>query len=299
MIFDSIKLAGEMFGGAVIAIGNFDGLHIGHQEIIKTAIAVAKQKRVKVGVLTFNPHPAAVLGKAANHKLIMPIAKRTEGIFKLGVDFVILNKFDQEFAQYSGVDFVTDILNNQLRINHCVTGYNFRFGRQGSGDVDLLDELSRHLHFGFTKVNYISHNGTDVSTSTIKSLLQNAQLNKVNKLLGRNFVLTGKVQQGEKLLGVFTINVELNAQLPLSGVYLVSVGFGHNLHYSVANVEDRGIKLHLYDFEGNLDGRTTIDIELLAFIRPERKFNTVAEKDYAIEMDKNFGRYLVSNIKYL
>lgn len=300
--------------GAVIAIGNFDGVHIGHQEIIKTAVSIAKRQGSKVGVMTFDPHPNSVLGKSDNQKLLMDIFERANKLLAIGADFVVIVRFTKEFASLMPLEFVNIVLSKSLKVSHIVTGYNFRFGAKGLGDTRFIAQQAEALGFGFTQVNHIKYLGFEVSTSYIKALITNGRILMAAYLLGGRYVLSGVVTQGKQMaapiLETPTANIDIGEDrvLPLYGVYLVKASLDDgSVYYGVANIGVRPtvddvdipkLEVHLFDFTGDLYG-SIITVELVSFIRPERKLNGMEDLKYAIAADKNFGRYLCRNARSL
>ncbi|MDF3047682.1 MAG: riboflavin kinase/FMN adenylyltransferase [Candidatus Midichloriaceae bacterium] len=298
------------FLGAAIAIGNFDGVHVGHQEIIKTALSIARRKGCKAGVLTFDPHPNIMLGKDHSHTMLMQLEERAKKIMALGVDFVVVAKFTPEFSSLSASEFIQTVLQDSLKANHIVTGYNFRFGSKGSGDVRYLAKMSGSYGFSFTGVNHIKYLNYDVSSSYIKALIIAGRTMLAAKLLGEPYKIPGPIVKGKQVAGsvlgtpTANINFSQDTTMPLFGVYLVKTAG----NWGVANIGwCRGtqmdepktpmLEVHLFDLESNdfVAYGKHLEVELFTLMRPERKFNELSALKYAIEADKVMARYLLRN----
>ncbi len=297
--------------GAVVAIGNFDGVHIGHQEVIKTAVNIARTKGSKVGVITFDPHPNSLLGKVVNNKLLMSLSERANKLLQVGVDFVVIIKFTNEFALLEPMEFLKTVLIDALGAKHIITGYNFKFGIKGSGDTKFLARYTDELNYSFTQVNHIKYLGLEVSTTHIKSLIASGRVIKAFYLLGDKYKMSGTVIKGKeiaaKMFATPTANIDVDNQyaLPLYGVYLIKARRSNGkILYGVANIGLRPtiedvyepkLEVHLFDFNDDLYDEL-ISIELISFIRPERQFSGMEDLKYAIESDKVFGEYLLKNL---
>jgi riboflavin kinase/FMN adenylyltransferase len=168
MLYQDFSEVQQKHRGAALAIGNFDGLHIGHRELIKNAVLCADELGIVSGVMTFHPHPAVILGKKPSHKMLMSLEQRVEGILALGVDFVVVQSFSLEFASIEAEEFVREILVHHMDVRHVFIGYNFHFGCRGIGDSALLYRLGAQYGFISTQINEICHNGGAVSSSLIR-----------------------------------------------------------------------------------------------------------------------------------
>jgi riboflavin kinase/FMN adenylyltransferase len=298
------------FLGAAIAIGNFDGVHVGHQEIIKTTLGIAKENGCRAGVLTFDPHPNIMLGKNSAHTMLMPLEERTKKLIALGLDFVVVVKFTAEFSSLTASEFMQIVLQDSLKAKHIITGYNFRFGAKGIGDVNHLAKMASLLGFSFTQVNHIKHSHYDVSSSYIKELIAAGRTLLAAKLLGEPYKIAGPIIKGRQVagsvLGTPTANIDFpeNITMPLFGVYLVKVAE----NWGLANIGwCRGVQMderktpmleaHLFDLETSepVAYGKHLEVELFTLMRPERKFHELAALKYAIEGDKVMARYLLRN----
>ncbi len=170
-VYKSIYDLHDIHTGCVIAIGNFDGLHLGHIELIKTAKLYANEHKIPFGVLTFHPHPRSVLSPDQHHIDLMPIAEKTEKISAFCVDFIILQDFTKEFALISAETFISSILVDILNVKFVVIGYNFRFGSKGLGDHNMLYAHGKKYGFNTTSINEVRYCGNMVSSTILRSLL--------------------------------------------------------------------------------------------------------------------------------
>lgn len=289
-----------------VALGNFDGLHLGHVALINRARALADEKGGEVLLLTFDPHPLAVLTDKAPALLTGREEKRRLAD-ELGVDFLLELPFTPELAAMSAEDFVQKILYEQLRADLLAVGFNFRFGARGRGDVATLKSLDKLFAMQTLVLPPFEVDGEAVSSSRIRELLAAGKVRLANRLLGHSFALTGEVIHGQRLgrtLGFATANLTAKAglALPAYGVYaawgyvaggrfaaVVNIG----VRPTVAEASVPTIEAHLLDVEGlELYGQQ-MRLELVAEIRPERKFEDVAALAAQMERDREVARRLL------
>ncbi len=291
-----------------VALGNFDGVHIAHQEIIKTCVNYAKNEDIKSAVMTFDPHPRKVMRPSLQHKNLTTIEQRIELFKSLGVDLVFLIDFTTEFANISANDFITKILVDNLRVKHIATGYNFLFGRNREGTPELLSKYAKDYNFSYNLINKINYNYHDVSSSNIKEMLGLGAMGIVNRMLGRKYTISGKVIKGNKRareLGVPTANIRLEENLiyPLYGVYLVMVKFDNKEMHGIANIGVRPtfsetnpvLEVHIFNFNGDIYDKD-LEVSFLHFIRPERKFGNIDDLKLQIASDVQGAKYALKNL---
>lgn len=312
IILNSNNIFPEHLKGAVIAIGNFDGVHIGHRELIKTACHRAKELGSPVGVVTFHPHPAIVLGKNANYQYIDSVETKYAILEHLGIDFVYQIDFTLELAACEAEEFVKTYLADALQIQQLITGYNYRFGKARIGDSALLSKLSHKYSFKYSQVNQITMHNKHVSSSIIKHLLQTGRIHETKALLARAYQISGIVIEGKKIakdiLGYATANipVPVDKVLPIYGVYLVKVALeGGSSHYGIANIGCKPTvsenatpiaEVHLFNFNQMIYGQQ-VRLELIEFMRPERKFSGLDALKSQINMDIKNAHYLLRVLK--
>jgi riboflavin kinase/FMN adenylyltransferase len=274
--------------GAVVAIGNFDGVHLGHQAVIGEAGRIARAAGVPHAVLTFEPHPRRVFRPDDPPFRLTPFRAKSRHLEALGVDLLFTLHFDLAFAAKSAEDFIDGVLVRNLGVRHAVVGYDFVFGHQRRGTPALLQSRGTDLGFGVTVVGPIAGAAGAVYSSTrIRELLAAGSPGKAAALLGRFWEIEGRVERGDargRTIGFPTANLMLDDYLrPAAGVYAVRVGIdegGRTLwHDGVANLgqrptfggSDLRLEAHLFDFDHDLYGRH-LRVALIEHLRPERKF---------------------------
>lgn len=286
-----------------VALGCFDGVHIGHAKIISEAVSEAKKKGLCSVVWSFEAPPKSLLKKEFT-PLITPLCEKKRLIRALGADYLVSVPFTEKIASLSPRDFFEKILIEKLNAAHIVCGYNYRFGKGGSGDVKLLASLCEEYGLSITTVNEVRVNGKTVSSSAIRACLSEGRLKDAEELLGRKYSIRARVSDGQHLgrsLGFPTVNQELNeAEAPLrKGVYLTRTKIDGKIKYGVTNVGNRPTvtenspicETHILDFNGSLYGKI-LRIEFLEFIRDERKFSSLDDLKAQIEADAKTARSL-------
>ena len=294
--------------GAVMSLGNFDGVHRGHQAVISRSAAVARAERRPHGVVTFEPHPRTLFRPDDPPFRLTPLRVKAHQLDALGVKLMVTLHFDAEFAERSAENFVTEVLHQGLGIGHVVTGYDFVFGKGRAGDAGLLQKMGGELGFGVTIVPPVaSEAGAVFSATRIRELLVAAQPKEAAALLGRPWEIDGRVEKGDqrgRTIGFPTANVALGDYLrPAPGVYAVRAGIerGSSIewHDAVANIgtrptvngTDLRLEVHLFDFDGDLYG-LHLRVALIDWIRAERKFSGLDELKTQIARDAATARGL-------
>ncbi|OIR07925.1 riboflavin biosynthesis protein RibF [mine drainage metagenome] len=272
----------------VVALGNFDGVHPGHQTVIGTAKALAHELALPAGVMTFEPHPRSVFKPGGAPFRLTPFRIKTRVIEDLGPDFLIMQHFDLAFAAHSAEAFVQEVLVAGLGVRHVVVGYDYEFGKGRSGGVELLSAMAARHGFGLTAVPAVTAGDGHVYSSTaIRQALTTGNPREAARLLGRPWEIEGRVEHGDargRQIGFPTANVEMADYLhPSAGVYAVLAGvdqggrtewrpgvanFGRRPTFDKA---DPLLEVHLFDFDGDLYGRH-LRVALMEYLRPERKF---------------------------
>jgi len=271
--------------GGAVAIGNFDGIHLGHQFVIRKAGELARAFGAKQGVLTFEPHPRSVFQPGLPPFRLTPFRVKAELLRCLGIDLLYNLHFDLEFAALSAEDFVRDVLVAGLGISEAIVGYDFVFGHRRRGDASSLSRMGKDLGFGVTVLEPVQHDSEIYSSTRIRHLLAEGRPRDAAALLGRAWEIDGRVEQGDRrgrTIGFPTANIELADYLrPAGGVYAVraAISRGGDWHDGVANLgmrptfggSDLRLEVHLFDFAGDLYGRH-LRVALVDYIRPEQKF---------------------------
>ena len=273
---------------SILTIGTFDGVHIGHQKIIKALVKKAHNKKLLANVLTFFPHPRMVLQKNSQIKLIDTLAEKETFLKELGVDTLIIHPFSKEFSKLSALEFTRDILVSQLKIAELFIGYDHRFGKNREATVADLTSFGKTYDF---KVNIIPAQDVSaitVSSTKIRTAISDGDFIKVVDFLGRFFKLSGTVTKGQSLgrtISFPTANLLIDSQhkiIPPKGVYLVSIFHHENQYYGMMNIGTRPtlngdkqtIEVHIFEFDKNIYD-DTLTIHFIEKIRDEQKFESL------------------------
>ena len=275
--------------GAVIALGNFDGLHLGHQKVIGEAIRLAGELEAPCGVLTFEPHPRTYFQPDRPAFRLTPFRIKLRQLEAIGIDYLYLLSFDRAMAERSPESFIVEVLGQGVEPAHLVVGYDFVFGKGRSGNAELLEDLGRAAGFGVTSIPAAADaDGVVYSSTKVRERLCAGDPPGAARILGRPWEIEGRVETGDRrgrLLGFPTANLALGDYLqPSLGVYAVRAGIdeGRSTRWldGVANLGRRPtvggtrvqLEVHLFDFDGDLYGRH-LRVALIDFLRPERKFD--------------------------
>ena len=298
----------KKFNNSVIAIGNFDGLHLGHQEVINEAKKISLNLKKKVGVMTFEPHPKSFFQKKHDFFRLTPFRMKYELLKKKKLDFMLNIKFDKNFMKISSLDFIKKILLKDLKACHIVTGFDFVFGNRQTGNVNVLRDFCRSSKkLKFTEIEEKKIDGSEVSSSLIRDLLRSGKIEKANKILSKKWTIVGRVIKGEKKareIGFKTANMSVNSFCDVCyGVYAVLVQLpeeiSNKIFYGIANY---GIKptfmkkipileVHIFNFSKEIYGKK-IKVSFLKFIRKEKKFESVEKlKDQIIKDIKQVKKH--------
>ena len=292
----------------VVTIGTFDGVHIGHQKIIKRLINTGKSKGLKSVILTFFPHPRMVLQKDSNIKLINTIDERRNILDDLGLDYLVVKKFTHEFSRLSAENFVKGILVEELNAKKVIIGYDHRFGRNRNADINDLKTFGETFGFEVEEISAQDINDVAVSSTKIRLALMDGEIHKANAYLGYNFMLTGKVTKGKSLgkeLGFPTANIEIEEDykiIPKQGSYIVNSMIKDTLVYGMMNIgvnptvngSKQTIEVHFFDFDDDIY-EDTIKIDLLHRIRDEEKFESLEALKLQLAKDKETAIEYISN----
>ncbi len=283
---------------SIILIGNFDGVHKGHQKLFSLAKKYKKKYFLKIGVLTFEPMPKMFFNKNLNNFRISSLQQKINNLKDLNVDFIIVKKFDRKFSKIKSLIFIKEILGKKLKPKFIFVSNNFRFGNKREGDVRQLIKFERMCGYKVVKPQPLLTNKKIASSSLIRKLLQKGRLEKANKILNRNWSIVGKVQKGRKIgkkIGFPTANIDIkNYVLACPGVYAVKVKRSDQNNYlkGIANLGYRPtfngkkllLEVHLFNFSGNLYNKY-LTVEFKKFIRKEKKFKNVKQLRRQIKTD--------------
>ncbi len=273
---------------SVVTIGTFDGVHIGHQKIIKRLVTIAQEEGLQAVVLSFFPHPRMVLQKDTNIKLINTIDEKSQLLENFGIDHLVIKKFTKDFSRLGALEFVRDILVNKLQVKHIIVGYDHRFGRNRNANIDDLREYGDVYGFKITEITAQEIDEVAVSSTKIRKALNESDIETANAFLGYNFMLTGTVVKGKNLgkkIGFPTANINIEESyklIPKNGSYIVRSIIDNKTIYGMMNIgtnptvngEGQTIEVHFFNFKEDIYGKK-IQIELIKRLRDEQKFETI------------------------
>jgi riboflavin kinase/FMN adenylyltransferase len=292
----------------VITQGTFDGVHLGHQKVLKQVVALAKSKNTQSLLITYHPHPRLVIDPSNQDlRMLSSIEEKAEAVYALGVDYVLVLPFTQEFAQLSPRDFVESILVNQLHVDTIVIGYDHRFGKNRAGDFHSLVALASEYNFQVQEIPASEIDAIAISSTRIRKALSNKQLSEANTLLGKPYILTGIVTEGKKLgrtIGFPTANLRIEDPyklIPPTGVYAGYCKVENERYKMVCNIGTRPtvegntltIEAHIFDFDKNIYNQP-ISLFLVQYLRNEQKFDSLESLKTQILIDAQQAQSLVT-----
>ena len=281
----------------IATIGTFDGIHIGHQKILNSLSRFALENSLKSVVITFNPHPRKIINKKNSIELINTIEEKKEKLKTLGIDYLIVQKFDEKFSETEANKFV-EILKNNINIEKLIVGYDHRFGKNRNADINDLKKYGKELNFEVIEIDALEIEEVNISSTKIRLAIKDGNIRLANSYLGYNFFLSGKVVKGHsrgKELGFPTANlrIEENKIIPKNGVYLIKSKIDNQNIYGMMNIgynptfnnKSKKIETHFFNLNKNLYGKI-IKIELLEYIREEKRFETVDDLIQRLKLDR-------------
>ncbi|AUC16826.1 riboflavin biosynthesis protein RibF [Tenacibaculum sp. SZ-18] len=291
-----------------VTIGTFDGVHIGHQKIVKDLVKQAAENSKKSALLTFFPHPRMVLQKDVSIELINTINERIDLLEKTGLDYLIIHPFSKEFSRLSAMEFVRDILVNQLRVSKLIIGYDHHFGKNREGNIEQLTEYSHMFNFEVQEIPAQDIDSVSVSSTKIRKALKEGSLKTANNYLGYNFTIKGTVVDGKKIgkkIGFPTANIQVKENyklIPKSGVYIIQSIIHNKRVFGMMNIGNRPtvdgnnqtIEVNYFNFNENIYGKS-IEIELLYFLREEEKFESLEKLTSQLKQDKIASLQYIQN----
>jgi riboflavin kinase/FMN adenylyltransferase len=292
----------------VVALGNFDGVHLGHQAVLRRAVEVGREGGWRVIAATFHPHPRAVLAPGSEPGLLTTLDLRREALFRYGADEVRVIRFDEALSKKSPEEFVGDVLVGEIGVAAVVVGENFRFGHRAAGDVGDLRRIMRGYGGEVYPVPVRSEGGrAPISSTRIRTLIGEGDVEEAARLLGRPYLLRGEVVEGDKrgrTIGFPTANVLPDPALvvPARGVYAGFARVENESYAAATNVgvaptfegRDSRVEAYLLDFEGDLYGRV-MDVSFVRRIREEKRFSGVQELIEQIARDVEEARRITND----
>ena len=288
----------KKYQGSSLAIGNFDGVHVGHQKVFKYAKKYARKNKSKFGILTFSPLPVMFFNKKIKNYKITSENEKFQLLKKYGVDFVINIKFNKNFSKISAKNFIKNIIYKKIKPRQLFVSNNFRFGNKRKGNVNLLKKFGKKYNYKLLKISPCKYGNKLVSSTRIRKNLQMGKIYQANNLLSRIWFIDGKVIKGKKLgrkLGYRTCNIRIkNYILPKTGIYAVktSVGNKKNMSKGVAYLGSRPtfkgkeifLEINIFGIKKNLY-KKKLRVYFLKFIRGDRKFRNSTELIRQINKD--------------
>ncbi len=284
----------------IITNGTFDGVHLGHQKVLKSIIQQAKEIGLQSTVITFWPHPRYVLNPNTSFQLITTIEERISLLEQLGVDILVIIPFSNEFSQISAKEYIDKVLIDKLGVKKFVIGYDHRFGKNREGDFDFLANYGQSHGFEVKKITEKSINENTISSTKIREAIVQGDMKTVRSFLGRPYALSGTVVQGDKIgreIGYRTANIgniDKRKLIPCNGVYAVIVHTNRGQHYAMLNIGTRptihqsdkvSIEAHIFDFEEEIY-EENISVLFIERIRGEQKFDSLEELTEQLDHDK-------------
>lgn len=298
-IYKNIKdFKGNVF--SVVTVGTFDGLHIGHQKIIKQMTELAEKNNGETVLVTFDPHPRLVIhADSKNLKFINTIKRKFQLLEKFGIDHLIIIPFTKEFAKTSSEDFIKDYLVDMLNVKKLIVGYDHHFGKNREGNYDNVNILGEKYGFEVVEIDAQFIENTPVSSTKIRNALNKGDIRKANAMLGYDYSITGNVVEGNRIgrkIGFPTANIEIEDHYKLiaaGGVYACKIEYSGEMYFGMGNIGTRptiGInglvtEVHIFDFDKEIYGED-ITISFIDRIRDERKFNSLEELTKQLKRDR-------------
>ena len=294
---------------SVITVGTFDGIHIGHKEIINELCLISKKKKLKSIILSFSPHPKIVLKNSSDIMLINSMDEKVDILNKYNLDYFLIKEFTIEFSRLTALEFVRDILVNKLNVKHIIVGYDHHFGRNRDASIIQLKEFGELYNFEITEIKPKKVNNNSVSSTKIRNLLLDGNLELANKYLDSYFSLTGLVIKGMgrgKNLGFPTANIKINDEyklIPRNGVYIVKSLIDSIIYFGMMNIgenptfddKNKSIEIHFFELDYNIYDKK-IKINILNRIRDEKKFKSPEFLMEQLKIDRDYSlKYIDEN----
>ncbi|MDP2088516.1 MAG: bifunctional riboflavin kinase/FAD synthetase [Flavobacteriaceae bacterium] len=292
----------------VVTIGAFDGVHIGHQEILQNLVKTAKSKDKKSAVVTFSPHPRMVLEKNSTIKLLNTLDEKISLIGALGIDFLVIILFNKEFANLSANDFISEILIKQLHTSILYIGYDHQFGKNREGNFKLLEEKSQIFNFSVHEIDALCVQEVKISSTKIRKALADGNISKAYKFLNYHYFITGTVVKGKNIgekINFPTANIKVKESyklIPKDGVYVVKSTIDNNTVYGMMNIGNRPtvygrnqtIEVHFFNFNQYIYG-DVIKVEFLTRLRDEQKFDSLDALKNQLKVDQINAEEFIKN----
>jgi len=300
--YNNFKIS-NIYKNSILLVGNFDGLHLGHQKLFKLAKKYKKKFNLKIGVITFEPMPKMYFNKKLTNFRISNILQKIKILEKLGSDFLITKKFDKKFSKIKSHSFIKEVLYKKLKAKYIFVSNNFRFGNKREGNVDQLISNEKKYNYKIVKPKPYKLKNKIISSTLIRKLLSSGKVQFVNKLLNRKWSIVGKVEKGRKLgkkIGFPTCNIDIKDYvIPKTGVYAVKI-YRQNNNSSLKGIANLGyrptfnqkkilLEVYIFNFSGNLYNKQ-LTIDFISFIRKEKKFKNIKQLKKQINLDLKIAK---------
>ena len=296
-LYNNFKIS-KLHQKSILLIGNFDGLHLGHQKLFKLAEQYKKKNKIKLGAITFDPIPKMFFNKNLKNYRILNSNQKVKYFKNYDVDFIIVKKFDKQFSRIKCLNFIDQILYKKLNAKYIFVSNNFRFGNKREGDVKLLKSLEKKYQYKIINPKPLKKKNKIISSTLIRKLLSKGNLDKANKYLNRNWSIEGLVQKGRRMgkkIGFPTCNIELQKYvIPKLGVYAVKIYLENRKTFlrGIANLGYRPtfnqkkilLEVNIFNFFGNLYNKK-LRVDFVKFIRKEKKFKGIDQLRKQIKLD--------------
>ena len=300
--YNSFKVS-KIHQNAILLVGNFDGLHLGHQKLFNLAKKYKKKFKLKIGVITFEPMPKMYFNKNLKNFRISNLYQKRNILEKVGVDFLITKKFNKRFSKIKSHNFIKEILYKKLKAKYIFVSNNFRFGNKREGNVNQLINNEKKYKYKIIKPKPFKLKNKIISSTLIRKLLSNGKVELVNKLLNRKWSIVGKVVKGRKMgkkIGFPTCNINIQDYvIAKTGVYAVKI-YRQNNNFSLKGIANLGyrptfnqkkilLEVYIFNFSGNLYNKQ-LTIDFISFIRKEKKFKNIKQLKKQINLDLKIAK---------
>ena len=290
----------------ILTLGTFDGVHVGHRKILEKLTENTENGKYESCVLTFFPHPRMVLEGKSEVKLLNTIDEKIELLEKIGIENLVIHPFDEKFSELTAEEFVKTVLVEQFHIQKIIIGHDHRFGRNRTANIDDLINFGKQYNFEVEQISVQEINDVSISSTKIRTALNEGNMALSNEFLGYDYFLTGIITRGKQLgrtIGFPTANIQIQENyklIPRNGVYVVKSIINQKLVFGMMNIgfnptvagENLSIEVHYFNFDADLYDQK-IKVSLLEYLRPEQKFGSVDLLKEQLARDRN------SAIKYI
>ena len=293
----------------IVTIGTFDGVHLGHKKILQQIIENATVQNCESLVLTFFPHPRMVLHEGTEMKQLNTLNEKISLLENLGIDNLVIHPFNKEFSRLTAEEFVKNVLVAAFKLNKIVIGYDHRFGRNRTANLHDLVEFGQQFGFEVQQISAEEINDVSISSTKIRSALEEGNITLANEYLGYHYSMTGIVSKGKQLgrtIGYPTANIKIDEDyklIPQNGVYITESSIDNKIVYGMMNIGTRPtvdgttqtIEVHFFDFNKDIYD-TEITVSLLKRIRSEQKFDSLEALKNQLNLDKTLALDFVNNL---